>query len=126
MSSFINIFIKNLFSSILIDMESLFFFFDFSVGSAIVGRVSDHIVIKWRRQRKGIWYPEDRMRAAVIPYAIFIPISVLCFGLANRFIEGKMGLGLSLVFLFFSGGGVSEQKRVFLHTFFDLMIYLLR
>ena len=66
------------------------------------------------------------MRAAVIPFTILVPISVLCFGLVNRFVEGKIGLGLSLVFLFFSGGGVSEQKRFFLHTFFDLMIYLLR
>ena len=58
------------------------------------------------------------MRAAVIPFTILVPISVLCFGLVNRFVEGKIGLGLSLVFLFFSGGGVSEQKCFFLHTFF--------
>ena len=58
------------------------------------------------------------MRASVIPFAILVPISVLCFGLVNRFIEGKMGLGLSLVFLFFNGGGVSEQSENFVHTFF--------
>ena len=80
-----------------------------TVGSAIVGRVSDHIVIKCRRQRKGIWYPEDRMRAAVIPFAVLVPTSVLCFGFVNKFIGGSMGLALSLVFLFFNGGGVSEQ-----------------
>ena len=103
---------EEIFSSILIDMETLnpLLFFDFTVGSAIVGRVSDHIVIKWRRQRKGIWYPEDRMRAAVIPFGILVPVSVLSFGLVNRFIEGKIGLGLSLVFLFFNGGGVSRQN----------------
>ena len=58
------------------------------------------------------------MRAAVIPFAILVPISVLCFGLVNRFIEEKMGLGLSLVFLFFNGGGVSEESEIFFHTFF--------
>ena len=58
------------------------------------------------------------MRAAAIPFAILVPISVLCFGLVNRFIEGKMGLGLSLVFLFFNGGGVSGQSEIFFHTFF--------
>ena len=84
------------------------------VGSAIVGRVSDHIVIKWRRHRKGIWYPEDRMRAAVIPFAILVPMSVLCSGLVNKFVDGNMGLALSLLFVFFNGGGVSGQKR--LHT----------
>ena len=81
-----------------------------------MGRVSDYIVIKWRRQRKGIWYPEDRMRAAVIPFAVLVPISVLCFGLVNKFINGNMGLGLSLVFLFFNGGGVSGSKSFASHS----------
>jgi hypothetical protein len=72
-----------------------------------VGRVSDHIVIKWRRKRKGVWYPEDRLRAAVIPFAVLVPVSVLCLGLVNRFVDGHVGLGLSLVCLFFNGGGVS-------------------
>ena len=89
-----------------------------TVGSAIVGRVSDHIVIKKRRQRKGIWYPEDRMRAAVIPFAVLVPISVLCFGLVNKFIAGNVGLVISLVFLFFNGGGVSWNQSRLRHTFF--------
>ena len=80
-----------------------------------MGRVSDHIVIKCRRQRKGIWYPEDRMRAAVIPFAVLVPISVLCFGFVNKFIGGSMGLALSLVFVFFNAGGVSELLVAFAH-----------
>ena len=68
------------------------------------------------------------MRAAVIPFGILVPVSVLSFGLVNRFIEGKIGLGLSLVFLFFNGGGVSRQNcflyirfRIFL--IFEELIY---
>jgi len=71
------------------------------IGTPIVGRVSDHIVAKRRRQRKGIWYPEDRMRAAIIPFAVLVPVSVLCFGLVNKFEDGNMGLMLSLVLFFF-------------------------
>jgi hypothetical protein len=75
----------------------------------IVGRVSDHIVIKWRRKRKGVWYPEDRLRAAVVHLAAVIPLSLLAFGLVNRFVDGNLGLVLSLVCLFVNGGGVSGQ-----------------
>jgi hypothetical protein len=79
-----------------------------------VGRVSDHIVIKWRKKRNGVWYPEDRLRAAIVPLAVIIPLSLLAFGLVNRFVDGDLGMGLSLVCLFINGGGVSEQ--VFLQT----------
>ena len=78
-----------------------------SVGVTIVGRVSDHIVIKWRKKRKGVWYPEDRLRAAIVPLAVIIPLSLLAFGLVNRFVDGTLGLRLSLVCLFVNGGGVS-------------------
>jgi hypothetical protein len=74
-----------------------------------VGRVSDHIVIKWRKKRKGVWYPEDRLRAAIVPLAILVPLSLLVFGLVNKLVDGNLGLGLSLVCLFVNGGGVSGQ-----------------
>jgi len=76
------------------------------VGATIVGRISDQTVIKWRRKRKGLWYPEDRLRAALIPFAIIIPLSILTFGLVNKFIDGHLGLGLCLVCLFSTGVGV--------------------
>ena len=66
-------------------------------------------MIKWRKNRKGIWYPEDRLRAAIIPFAVLVPLSVLCFGLVNKFVDGNMGLALSLICVFFNGGGVSGQ-----------------
>ena len=74
-----------------------------------MGRVSDLIVIKRRRERKGVWYPEDRLRAAVIPFGVLLPLSVLGFGLVNKFVDGNVGLMLSLVCLFLNGGGVSGQ-----------------
>ena len=80
------------------------------VGSAIVGRVSDLTVIKWRRKRKGVWYPEDRLRATVIPFAVLVPLSLLGFRLVNKFVDGNVGVMLSLVCLFFIGGGVSGQS----------------
>ena len=74
-----------------------------------MGRVSDHIVVKWRRKRKGVWYPEDRLRATIASLAVIIPISLLAFGLVNKFVDGDLGLVLSLFCLFFNGGGVSGQ-----------------
>ena len=74
-----------------------------------MGRVSDHIVIKWRRKRKGVWYPEDRLRAAIVPMAVLIPLSLLAFGLVNKLVDGNQGLVLSLVCQFINGGGVSGQ-----------------
>ena len=79
-----------------------------TVGAALVGRISDYTVIKWRRKRKGVWYPEDRLRAALIPFAVIVPLSILGFGSVNKFVDGRLGLGLSLVCLFFTGAGVSE------------------
>jgi len=58
------------------------------------------------RKRKGVWYPEDRLRAAWIPFSIIVPLSVLGFGLVNKFVDGNLGLTLSLVCLFFNGTGV--------------------
>ena len=84
----------------------------FTVGSLIVGRISDYTVIKWRKKRMGVWYPEDRLRAALIPSAIIVPLSVLGFGLVNRFVDGTLGLVLSLVCLFFNGVGVSGTIHI--------------
>ena len=79
------------------------------MGATIIGRISDYTVIKWRRKRKGAWYPEDRLRAALLPFATIIPLAVLGFGLANRYVDGTLGLVLSLICLFFNGVGVGGQ-----------------
>ena len=46
----------------------------------------------------------------MIPFALLVPLSVLGFGLVNKFVDGKVGIMLSLVFLFLNGGGVSGQS----------------
>ena len=50
------------------------------------------------------------MRAAIIPMVVLIPLSLLAFGLVNRFVDGNLGMGLSLVCLFINGGGVSRTS----------------
>lgn len=77
------------------------------VGAAIIGRISDWTVIKWRRKRGGVWCPEDRLRASLLPLAVFVPLSVLLFGLVNKYVDGPPGLILSLMCLFLNGVGVS-------------------
>ena len=65
------------------------------------------MVIKWRKKRGGVWYPEDRLRASLVPFAVLTPFSVLVFGLANKFIDGPVGLFISIICLFINGLGVS-------------------
>ena len=43
------------------------------VGASIIGRISDWTVIKWRRKRGGVGYPEGRLRASLLPLAVFVP-----------------------------------------------------
>jgi len=76
------------------------------LGAPIVGRISDRMVIKWRRKRMGVWYPEDRLRASLVPFAVLVPFSVLVFGLVNKFVDGPLGLFMSLICLFVNGLGV--------------------
>lgn len=79
----------------------------FLVGAPIIGRISDRTVIKWRQKRGGVWYPEDRLRASLVPLALLVPLSVLTFGLINKYIDGPVGLSMSIACLFFNGLGVS-------------------
>ena len=88
--------------------------FFFPVGAIIIGRISDRTVIKWRTKRGGVWFPEDRLRASLIAFAIIVPVSVLAFGLVNQFVEGRLGLVLSLVCLFFCGVGVREWTMIYM------------
>lgn len=92
---------------ILIDPQNLIFNV---VGAQIIGRVSDYSVIKWRKRRNGVWYPEDRLRAALVPFGVVTPVAVLSFGLENQFIDGSIGLGLCLFGLFMAGVGVSYSS----------------
>ena len=77
------------------------------VGAPIAGLISDRTVIWWQKEKKGDWYPEDRLRASLIPLALIVPLPVIAFGFINKFVDGSLGLGLSLLCLFINGIGVS-------------------
>lgn len=76
------------------------------VGSVISGRLSDRLVIKWRKERGDCWVPEDRLRASVFGIAVLCPMSVLLSGVVTTFVRGYLGLVLNLSCLFFNGAGV--------------------
>ena len=56
----------------------------------------------------GAWYPEDRLRASLLPLALIVPLPVIAFGSINTFVDGSVGLLLSLLCLFINGIGVSN------------------
>jgi MFS family permease len=76
------------------------------VGAPLIGRISDRTVIKWHKERGGIWYPEDRLRASLVPFAILVPLPILFFGLINKFVDGPLGLFMCLICVFFNGLGI--------------------
>ncbi|KJA19694.1 hypothetical protein HYPSUDRAFT_856658 [Hypholoma sublateritium FD-334 SS-4] len=86
-------------------------------GAIMIGPISDRMVIQWRAKRGGVWYPEDRLRAAILPLLIVIPGSILVLGLASKYLEGTLGLVVTLICLFFNGMGVDM-------TFGPLSAYL--
>ena len=45
-----------------------------------------------------------------MPFAVLVSLSVLGFGLVNKLVDGNVGLTLSLVCLFFNGGGVMDER----------------
>ena len=76
------------------------------VGAPLSGRLSDRIIIYYRKKRDGVWYPEDRLRAALPGALIFVPLSMLFSGLLTEYVPGTLGLVLNLVCLFANGLGV--------------------
>jgi hypothetical protein len=77
------------------------------VGAPLSGRLSDRLVVYYRKKRGGEWYPEDRLRAARFGALILVPLSILISGLLTEYVPGTLGLMLNLVCLFFNGLGVS-------------------
>ncbi|KIJ66097.1 hypothetical protein HYDPIDRAFT_110252 [Hydnomerulius pinastri MD-312] len=76
------------------------------LGAPIAGRLSDVVIKNWRRKREGEWVAEDRLRATYIGGLILVPFSLVTFGLVTTYVEGALGLALSLVVLFFNGFGI--------------------
>ncbi|KAJ4496983.1 MFS general substrate transporter [Lentinula lateritia] len=76
------------------------------IGAPMAGYLSDQILKRKRIQRKGEWYPEDRLIGTVIASATLVPLSVLGVGLVTTYVEGKVGLYLDFLCLFANGIGV--------------------
>jgi MFS family permease len=77
-----------------------------AVGAPVAGRLSDIMVKKWRVRRKGVWYPEDRLRATWIGGLFMVPLSIVASGLLTTYVDGPIGLSLNLICLFTHGMGV--------------------
>ncbi|KAJ3988360.1 MFS general substrate transporter [Lentinula detonsa] len=75
-------------------------------GAPVAGYLSDQILKRKRIQRKGEWYPEDRLIGTVFASATLVPLSVLGFGLVTTYVEGNLGLYLDFLCLFANGVGV--------------------
>ncbi|KAJ8582146.1 MFS general substrate transporter [Rhizopogon salebrosus TDB-379] len=76
------------------------------IGAPAAGRLSDTVVRKWGLRRKGVWYPEDRLRATWIGGLFMVPLSVGASGLLTTYVGGSIGLSLNLLCLFVNGMGV--------------------
>ncbi|KAL1679315.1 major facilitator superfamily domain-containing protein [Schizophyllum commune] len=76
------------------------------IGAPLAGKYSDYMVVKWRTRRNGVWYPEDRLRAATPGLGYLIPLTLIAFGLTTHFVPGPLGLTLNLIWFFLNGIGV--------------------
>ncbi|OAX37340.1 MFS general substrate transporter [Rhizopogon vinicolor AM-OR11-026] len=76
------------------------------IGAPVAGRLSDIVVRKWRARRKGVWHPEDRLKATWIGGLCIVPLSITASGLLTAYVGGPMGLSLNLLCLFMNGLGV--------------------
>jgi MFS family permease len=76
------------------------------LASPIAGHLSDIVVRRWREKRKGVWFPEDRLRATWIGGLFMVPLSVGASGLITTYVGGPIGLSLNLLCLFVNGMGV--------------------
>ncbi|KAG2121509.1 major facilitator superfamily domain-containing protein [Suillus cothurnatus] len=77
-------------------------------GSLVAGRLSDIVVRRWQEKRRGVWYPEDRLRATWIGGLIMAPLSVGASGLITTYIGGPIGFGLDILCLYANGVGVDS------------------
>ncbi|KAG0701562.1 major facilitator superfamily domain-containing protein [Suillus ampliporus] len=76
------------------------------IGAPLAGRLSDVVVKKWRKKRKGVWFPEDRLRATWIGGLFMVPLSIAASGLLTTYVGSPIGLWLNLLCLYTNGMGV--------------------
>ncbi|KAG1862669.1 major facilitator superfamily domain-containing protein [Suillus subluteus] len=77
-------------------------------GSLVAGRLSDIVVRKWQEKRRGVWCPEDRLRATWIGGLFMVPLSIGASGLITTYIGGSIGLALNILCLYVNGVGVDS------------------
>ncbi|KAF8451905.1 hypothetical protein L210DRAFT_3626326 [Boletus edulis BED1] len=65
------------------------------------------VVRRGKKERKGVWVPEDRLRAVWIGQLVLVPISVTLVGLVTTYVDGTIGLVINFVCLFTNGVGVN-------------------
>jgi MFS family permease len=80
-----------------------------TVGAPLAGRLSDVVLRKWQKKRKGVWSPEDRLRATWIGGLFMVPLSIGVSGLLTAYVGGPISLLLNLLCLFVNGMGVSPH-----------------
>lgn len=83
-----------------------------TVGAPIAGRISDAVVRRAKEERKGIWVPEDRLRAVWLGGLVLIPVSVTLAGFTTAYVDGTVGLVINLVCFFTNGMGVSRFSEM--------------
>jgi hypothetical protein len=96
-----------------------------TVGAPVAGRLSDIVLSKWQVRRKGVWYPEDRLRAAWIGGLFMVPLSVGVSGLLTTYVGGRIGLLLNLLCLYMNGMGVSPYPSLCMKSLTEQVDFVL-
>ncbi|KAG8217168.1 major facilitator superfamily domain-containing protein [Butyriboletus roseoflavus] len=78
------------------------------VGAPVAGYLSDMAVRRAKEERRGVWVPEDRLRAVWLGGLVLVPASVTLAGFTTAYVDGMVGLVINLVCLFTNGMGVSR------------------
>ncbi|KAF8162623.1 MFS general substrate transporter [Crassisporium funariophilum] len=91
------------------------------IGAPLSGRLSDIMVVRYRKKRGGVWYPEDRLRATLAGALILVPLSIFISGFLTEYVSGTLGLTLNLICLFVNGIGVDLVLSPAAAYFVDLL-----
>ncbi|KAL1742648.1 major facilitator superfamily domain-containing protein [Schizophyllum fasciatum] len=91
------------------------------IGAPLAGKLSDHMVVKWRARRNGVWHPEDRLRATIPALGLLVPLTLIASGLTTHFVSGSLGLALNLVWFFFNGIGIDGALSPLGSYYVDIM-----
>jgi len=91
------------------------------LGAAVAGRMSDQVIIKWRKRRLGKWVPEDRLRAGLFAAGVMTPISALLAGITTQYVPGSVGLVINFICLFINGAGTDMILTAIASYLVDLL-----